>query len=326
MRAAFYERTGTAHEVLRVGERPLPVPAVGEVRVRLHASGVNPSDVKSRRGAGRPLDFPLIIPHSDGAGIIDAVGANVDSARIGERVWLWNAQWRRPFGTAAEFVALPADRAVRLPDHVSYEVGACLGIPLLTAWRAVHWRPIGRPGETLLVAGGAGAVGHYAVQLARRAGYRVIATVSSAEKADLARAAGAEVAVNYRTEDLAVAVRRFTAAGGLDRIVEVNLSANAARYVELLRHEGLAVVYGSDDWAAALPLRSWLVHGLELALFIVYELPPAVRTAAVAAAQELLRDPGFEHRIAARFPLERIAEAHEAVESGWVIGNVIVSC
>ncbi|HVI88223.1 MAG TPA: NADPH:quinone reductase [Dongiaceae bacterium] len=324
MRAAYYQENGPARAVLKIGQQPTPEPGPGEVRVRVKVSGVNPSDVKSRRGGGRTAGFPLTIPHSDGAGIIDAVGTGVDPARIGEWVWLWNGQWRRPFGTAAEFVALPAAQAVPLPAAVSFEVGACLGIPLLTAWRAVHWRPI-RPGETMLVAGGAGSVGHYAVQLAKRAGYRVIASVSSAEKAAVARAAGAEAVVDYRSQDLAEAVREFTDGAGIDRVVEVNLSANAGRYAEYLRHEGLAVVYGSDDWTTQLPLGAWLVHGIELALFIVYELPPAIRAAAIAATTELLADPGFEHRIAARFPLERIAEAHEAVETGKLIGNVVVT-
>ncbi|HWT96105.1 MAG TPA: NADPH:quinone reductase [Terriglobales bacterium] len=328
MRAAYYQENGPARAVLKIGEQPTPEPGPGEVRVQVKVSGVNPSDVKSRRGGGRVPGFPLTIPHSDGAGIIDAVGAGVDPARIGERVWLWNGQWRRPFGTAAAFVALPAAQAVPLPANVSFEIGACLGIPLLTAWRAVHWRPI-RPtetmGETMLVAGGAGSVGHYAVQLAKRAGYRVIASVSSAEKAAIARAAGAEAVVEYHSQDVAEAVRVFTGGAGIDRVVEVNLSANAGRYVEYLRHEGLAVVYGSNDWATPLPLGAWLVHGIELALFIVYELPPAIRAAAIAATTDLLADPGFEHRIAARFPLDRIAEAHEAVETGKLIGNVVVT-
>jgi NADPH2:quinone reductase len=324
MRAAYYQENGPARSVLKIGERPTPEPGPGEVRVRIKVSGVNPSDVKSRRGSGRAPGFPLTIPHSDGAGIIDAVGTGIDPTRIGERVWLWNGQWRRPFGTAAEYVSLPAGQAVPLPAAVPFEVGACLGIPLLTAWRAVHWRPA-QPGETMLVAGGAGSVGHYAVQLAKRAGYRVIASVSSAEKAGIARAAGAESTVDYRSQDLAEAVKHFTGGAGIDRVVEVNLSANAGRYAEYLRHEGLVVVYGSDNWVTPLPLGVWLVHGIELAFFIVYELPPAIRAEAIAATQALLVDPGFEHRIAARFSLDRIADAHEAVEGGKLIGNVVVT-
>jgi NADPH:quinone reductase len=184
MRAAFYKKQGTARDVLLVGDLPAPEPGPGEVRIQVKASGVNPSDVKSRAGSRRAAGFDLTIPHSDGSGIIEAVGAGVDPSRIGQRVWIWNGQWRRPFGTAAEFITVPEVQAVPLPEHVSFEVGACLGIPLLTAIRAVHWKPISRQGETMLIAGGAGAVGHYAVQLAKRAGYRVISTVSSTTKAE----------------------------------------------------------------------------------------------------------------------------------------------
>jgi NADPH2:quinone reductase len=324
MRAAFYESKGPARDVLKLGERPTPEPRSGEVLVRIKASGVNPSDVKSRGASrGRP-GFDLTIPHSDGAGLIAAVGSGVSKERIGQRVWLWNSQWKRPFGTAAEYVALPVIQAVPLADGVPFEVGACLGIPLLTALRAVHWRHA-RPGETMLVAGAAGAVGHYAVQLAWRAGYRVIATVSSDEKAAIARAAGAEAVVNYRNEDFAETVRRFTGGVGVDRIIEVNLSANASGYVQYLKRDGLVVVYGSDDWAKAPPLFDWVVHGIELATFIVYELSPAVRSQLIASAQAILADPSVEHRVAATFPLERIVDAHEAVESGKMVGNVVVT-
>ncbi len=324
MRAAFYEKKGPARDVLQLGERPTPNPGPGEVLVRIKASGVNPSDVKSRAVNRGGPGFDLTIPHSDGAGVVASVGAGVDQARVGQRVWLWNGQWRRPFGTAAEYVALPANQAVPLADNVSFEVGACLGIPLLTALRAVHWRP-GRPGETVLIAGAAGAVGHYAVQLAWRAGYRVIASVSSEEKSAIARAAGAEAVVNYRDDDLAEAVRRFTGGFGVDRVIEVNLSANAAGYVRYLKRDGMVVAYGSENWAPVLPMFDWVVHGIELATFIVYELSPAVRAQVIASAQAILADPSFEHRIAASFPLDRIVEAHEAVESGKIIGNVVVT-
>lgn len=324
MRAAYYEKKGPAREVLQLGERTTPKPGPGEVLVQIRASGVNPSDVKSR-GANRGTPgFDATIPHSDGAGVISSVGAGVDPARVGQRVWLWNGQWKRPFGTAAEYVALPANQAVPLADNVSFEVGACLGIPLLTALRAVHWRSA-RPGETVLIAGAAGAVGHYAVQLAWRAGYRVIASVSSDEKAAIARAAGAEATVDYRKDDLAEVVRRFTGGAGVDRVIEVNLAANAPGYVRYLKRDGLVVVYGSDDWTKALPMFEWLIHGIELATFIVYELPPAVRAQAITSAQAVLADPSFDHRIAASFPLDRIVEAHEAVESGKMIGNIVVT-
>ena len=207
MRAAFYERTGSAREVLQVGDVPDPQPAPGEVRVRLVTSGVNPSDVKSRRGAaGTSMPFPRVIPHSDGAGIIDAVGEGIAAERVGERVWIWNGGWRRPFGTAAELIALPASQAVRLPEPISFDAGACLGIPALTALHAINVDG-GVRDKSVLIAGGAGAVGHYAVQFAKIAGARqIIATVSNEEKAALARAAGADLTINYRDSDFAAAV------------------------------------------------------------------------------------------------------------------------
>ena len=184
MRAAWYERNGPAREVLSVGEMPAPEPGPGEVRVRVHASGVNPSDWKSRAGTARPMAFPRVIPHSDGAGVIDRAGPGIPTRRVGERVWIWNAQWKRPFGTAAEFVILPAAMAVRLPEGIGFEEGACLGIPALTAHRAVTSDgPVA--GQTVLVSGGAGAVARYAIQIAKLLGAgQVIATVSSAAKAD----------------------------------------------------------------------------------------------------------------------------------------------
>jgi NADPH:quinone reductase len=325
MRAAFYKEHGAARDVLLVGDLPSPEPGPGEVRIQIKASGVNPSDVKSRAGSRRAAGFDLTIPHSDGAGIIESVGADVDPSRIGQRVWIWNGQWRRPFGTAAELITLPEAQAVPLPEHISFEIGACIGIPLLTAIRAVHWKPISVRGETMLIAGGAGAVGNYAVQLAKRAGYRVISTVSSTAKAEIVSAAGADAVVNYRTDDVHDAVLAFTDGRGLDRIVEVNLSANAAQYEAILRHDGHVVVYGSDDWTATLPLISWLVHGIEVAFFIVYELPPEVRKDAIERVQSLLLDPSFQHKVAHGFPLEQIVQAHEAVESGTAIGNVVLT-
>lgn len=321
MKAAYYDEFGSARDVLRIGDLPMPVAGPGEVLVQIKVSGVNPSDVKSRRGA-RARAFPRVTPHSDGAGVIAAVGDGVDRARIGERVWTWNAQWARPFGTAAEFVSLPAEQAVPLPHGVSFDVGACLGVPWLTAWRAVHFQPI-KTGESVLVAGGAGSVGSYAIQLAKRAGLRVISTVSTEEKAELARLAGADQVVNYKTEDLHAAVAAF-ADGGVDRIIEVDLARNAPHYKDILRKNGLVVAYGSSTWNTQLPLSDWLVHGVGLNIFIVYELPPDARSRAIADSTNVLTDPGFRHLFAARMPLADIVEAHEAVESGQMVGNVLV--
>src|SRR5437660_6567551 len=181
MRAAWYEKNGAAGEVLAVGAVETPRHGPGEDRVKLPTWGVNPSDVKSRAGTARKIAFPRVIPHSDGAGEIDAVGTGVASARIGERVWVWNGQWRRPFGTAAEYIVLPAAQAVRLPAHIGFAAAACLGIPALTAWHALALADT-RAGTKLLIPGGAGAVAHYAIQFAKARGAIVIATVSSAAK------------------------------------------------------------------------------------------------------------------------------------------------
>lgn len=323
MLAAFYETTGAARDVLRIDRVERPKPSAGEVLVRVLASGINPSDVKSRGGGRRPVAYPLTIPHSDGAGVIEDVGPGVEPGRVGQRAWIWNGQWKRPFGTAAEYVAITADQAVPLPDEVSFEAGACLGVPWLTAWRAVHYQPP-VAGETMLIAGGAGAVGLYAIQLAKRVGLRVVTTVSSPEKAALAASMGADLVIDYRRDDVAAAVSTFTEGRGVDRIVEVDLAGNAGLYSKLLCKDGLVVVYGSRDWSAAPPFGDWLFHGVQLAIFIVYELPSDVRERAIADSDEILRDPAFQHLIAARYPLERIVDAHEAVESGRVIGNVVI--
>ena len=321
MRVACYSAPGAAREVLKIADRPIPEPLPDEVLVRVYASGVNPSDVKTRRSG--PLAFPEVIPHSDGAGIIEAVGRDVQPDRVGERVWIWNAAWKRAHGTAAQYVALPSRQAVRLPDDTSFEAGACLGIPALTAYRAVHFCGDVR-GLALLIAGGAGAVGHYACQMAAAAGATVIATVSSDVKAAQALEAGAAHVINYRQESIADRVRQILGPKGVDRVLEVDLAANAAGYSGYLKHGGCAIVYGSSDWTTTLPLRSWLVHGVTASFFIVYELRDEVREHAVAEITRQLEGNRLIHRIAARFSLDETALAHEAVESGRQIGNVVV--
>ena len=277
MLAAYYTRQGAAADVLQVGEIETPEPGAGEVRVRVAWSGVNPSDVKSRRGStGAPLPFPRIVPHSDGAGVIDAVGAGVAAARVGERVWTWNAAWRRADGTAAEYVVLPAEQAVALPGGVPLEAGACLGIPALTAYHAVH-ADGGVAGKRVLVAGGAGAVGHYAVQLARLAGARqVIATASGPEKAALARAAGADAVVNYREPDAARQLRDASQ-GGVERIIEVDVAANLALDLDVVVPDGEVMVYGSGQREIAVPFGPLIMKNVALRFFIVYNLAPDVR-------------------------------------------------
>ena len=325
MHAAFYERTGPAAEVLTVAELPDPSPGPGEVRVRLRWSGVNPSDVKSRAGLrSKQLAFPRIVPHSDGMGVVDAVGEGVDTQRIGERVWVWNGAWGRAHGTAAQFIVLPARQAVPLPAGVPDEAGACLGIPALTALHAVLMAG-GVQGRSVLVAGGAGAVGHYAVQFARLLGARqVIASVSSDEKAQIAREAGAEMAIDYRRENLAERVREATGGRGVDRVIEVDIAANRLADLELLRAGGELVVYGSGQGEFALPFFPLIVKNLNLHFFIVYNLADDDRARAEAVLADLLAHGTLQHRVAQRLPLAQIAQAHELVESGRAIGNVVI--
>lgn len=325
MKAAFYERLGPAAEVLHVGNLPQPEPQAGEVRVRVQWSGVNPSDVKSRRGLRSPvMPFPRVIPHSDGSGVIEAVGEGVSRARIGQRVWLWNAAWGRPHGTACEALCLPAEQAVELPDAASGEAGACLGIPALTALHAVMMDG-GVAGKTVLVAGGAGAVGHYAVQMAAQLGAaRVIATVSTEAKAALARAAGADDVVFYRDEPLRERVAELTQGRGVDRLIELDIAANGAVDLDVLATGGECVVYGSGAPQVQLPFYPLIVKNLQLKCFMVYHLSPEDRRRATAQLQRLLAADRLQHNIAQRLDLDDIVKAHESVEQAAVAGNVVV--
>lgn len=325
MRAAFYERTGPARDVLRVAEMAAPEPGPGEVRIRLACSGVNPSDVKSRAGLrATALPFPRIVPHSDGAGVIDKIGQGVATARLGERVWTWNAAWKRAFGTAAQHVVLPVEQAVPLPENVPFEVGACLGIPALTALHAVRMDG-GVDGHSVLVTGGAGAVGHYAIQMARLCGARrVIATVSNADKAALARQAGADLAIDYRREDVVARVLEATGGEGVERVIDVDFAANVAASLGAVRQEGDIVVYGSGKPEIAVPFFPAIVKNVRVRFFIVYNLSPGDRAAAIAQLAGWLQADRLQHNIAARLPLDAVAEAHELVESGRATGNVVL--
>ena len=326
MRAAYYERTGPADEVLVVGELPDPVPQPGEVRVQMQWSGVNPSDVKSRSGSRGPeLPFPRIVPHSDGMGVIDAVGEGVDRSRVGERVWTWNAAWGRADGTAAQFVVLPEGQAVSLPNGVAGEVGACLGIPALTALHAVLTDG-GVKNQRVLVAGGAGAVGHYAIQFARLLGAsQVVATVSNADKAALAREAGATSVIDYRTQDVVRSVLDVTSGAGVDRIIEVDIAANALIDLEVIRREGVLVVYGSSARLLTLPFSPLIVNNVLARFFIVYHLSAGDRQRAILLLYDWLLSGALKHNIAARYALGEIAQAHSMVEQGRAVGNVVLS-
>ncbi|MDB5412404.1 MAG: NADPH:quinone oxidoreductase [Rubritepida sp.] len=324
MKAIWYERNGAARDVLTYGEMPAPQAAAGEVLVRIHASGVNPSDWKTRSGS-RPISAPRVIPHSDGAGVIVAVGAGVDASRIGRRVWIWNGQWKRAFGTAAEFIAVPFAQAVPLPDSVSFEAGACFGIPALTALRALLTDG-GVAGQSVLVAGGAGSVGHYAIQFAKRLGAKqVIATVSSQAKAAHASAAGADACIDYKREDVGARVKELTGGRGVDRVVEVDLTGNIGLLRDVLAQDGLCAAYGSNAQEVRIPFSPMLVSGAAIRFFIVYELSPAARAECETTLALFLAEGGVQHAIAKTMPLSECVAAHELVEAGTAMGNVVLT-
>ncbi len=321
MLAAIYKRLGSA-DVLQVVDLPRPEPAPGEVRVRIRVSGVNPTDWKARAdGPGKTMPFPFVVPHQDGAGEIDAVGDGVDPSRIGQRVWVYFASWRRQYGTAEEWVCLPEQQAVPLADTASLELGGSLGIPALTAYHALFSDgPL--QGKTVLVAGGAGAVGHFAIELARRGGARVITTVSSPEKAELARAAGADEVINYRAEDAASTVRA-AAPDGVDRIIEVALSANLTLDLQVLAPDGTVVTYAATGPDPVIPVRQLMSRNLTLRFMLIYTIPAAALRTAVEEVSAAVAAGSLTELPVIRYRLDQIAAAHQAVEDGMV-GKVVV--
>ncbi|KGD96311.1 NADPH:quinone reductase [Rhizobium sp. YS-1r] len=329
MLAAFYTRTGPAAEVLSVGEMAPPVADPGEVLVRVHASGINPADVK-RRGGWRSMgmDHPLIIPHTDGAGQIIAVGEGVDRDRIGERVWLWNAQGGygeagRAFGTAAEFIAIASHQAVKLADSLSYAEGANLGVPAMTAHRAVFADgPVA--GQTIFVNGAAGAVGHFAVQMAVAGGARVIGTVSNQEAAAHVMDAGAFATIDRKMEDVAMRVLELTEGQGVDRIVEVDFGANLELDAAVLKRNGTVAAYSSSsNPTPVLPYYAFASKGANLRFIQGFLIPEDQRLAGEKTIAELADAGRLSVGIGATFPLQDIAKAHERVERGS-LGNVVV--
>lgn len=325
MRAALYSRNGPARDVLQVTDLPTPEPGPGEVRVKLSMSGVNPSDVKSRAGS-RPVTQGYVVPHSDGAGVIDRVGSGVPADRIGERVWIWNGQWQRPMGTAAQYIALPAPQAVPLPADVGFEAGACMGIPGLTAMQGVIL--LGDiAGKTVLVTGGASGVGYYAAQMARLRGARVITTVGSVQKARHLQAVGVTDNILYKQEPVAERLLAMTAGAGVDAVIDMDFSTTASLVpAGAVAAHGVIAVYGSNQ-RGDIPLNfgAWLPRSLSLRFFLVYDLLPAERRVAVDSLSALLRDGSLAHLVAPAYGLDDIAAAHEAVESGRVVGNVVVA-
>jgi NADPH2:quinone reductase len=312
-----------------VAEVETPQAGPGEVRVKLSHSGVNPSDVKSRQGATRKIAWPRLIPQSDGAGQIDQVGDGIAKSRLGERVWVWNGQWKRAFGTAAEFIALPAAQAVKLPDKVSFEAGACLGIPAMTAIHAVALAAADK-GTTLLIAGGAGSVSQYAIQFAKALGATVLTTISSPEKAAAAREAGADHTIDYKREDVGERVMELTGKRGVDAVIEMDLTANAKLIPFVLRPKGSVIVYGTGAPMVSLPAFFCLTQSIRVQFFLVYELDTSERERAVSAISRALEQSSLSigkliNRVATpTYALADTAAAHEAVERG-TIGNVIVT-
>ena len=320
MKAVRYERPGPASEVLKVVDIPKPEPGRGEVRVKVVYSGVNPTDWKSRSGSTARPGSSAQIPHHDGAGVIDAVGEGVDAHRIGQRVWLYLAAAGRPWGTAAEWTVVPERHAVPLPDGASFELGASLGIPALTAHRCLF-----ADGDVaalpVLVSGGAGAVGHFAIELAKHAGARVVTTVSGDEKAELARAAGADLVVNYRDADALEQIRAFAAR--LARIVEVNLAVNLGLDLALSGPDTVIVAYAADAPDPTLPVRVCMTANVMLRFVLLYTMPEDAVTRAVAAVSDALAAGALSALPVHRFSLEESAAAHAAVPQG-AVGKVLL--
>ncbi|MGE5292114.1 MAG: NADPH:quinone reductase [Micromonosporaceae bacterium] len=337
MKAIVYKATGGS-DVLSLAERAMPAPGPGEVRVKVAVSGVNPTDWKSRGGArpGEPLGFPEVVPNQDGSGVIDATGPGVDDSRTGERVWLWEAAWQRADGTAQEYVTLPASQAVPLPDEASFDLGASLGIPALTAHRCLtvadggpeRLRPGALSGQVVLVAGGAGAVGHAAIQLARWSGANVVTTVSGEEKERLARAAGAHHVVNYTEPGAAARIRR-AAPDGVNIIVEVAPAVNADLDKEVIAPSGTIAVYATDGGReVTLHASSLMRANVRYQFVLVYTVPQPAKRSAVSDVAAAVADGALPVGEAAglpliRFTLDRTADAHDAVQNG-AIGKVLI--
>ncbi len=325
MKAVWYEHIGAADEVLTNGNIDDPEVSDGEALVRIRTSGVNPSDVKTRAGARGELQFPRIIPHSDGAGNIEAVGNGVDKNRIGERVWLWNGAFGRAFGTCAEYISLPANQAVEMPENSTFEAGACMGIPASTAYHGVFSGGSVK-NKTLLVTGGAGAVGHYAIQLAKWDGAQVVATVSGPEKGLAAKEAGADLVVNYKTDDVVQAVNDFTSGKGVDRIVEVEFGGNLSISEQIIKTNGVIAAYGSVAVGnPELPFYNLMFKNAVLKMYLIYIVPSEARMKIIEGLTKALSENALVHQIAKSFDLTETIQAHKTVETGKLIGNTIIN-
>ncbi|PQJ20801.1 NADPH:quinone reductase [Tenacibaculum sp. SG-28] len=326
MKAAWFEKFGTAEEVLLVGEYTTPEPKAGEVKIRIKASGVNPSDTKKRAGANPALlDNGSVIPHSDGSGVIEAVGIGVSEARIGERVWTYNAQYGRNEGTAAEFVCLPAEQAVVLPDNASFEAGAMMAIPAMTAHRAVFADGAVKD-QIILVTGGAGRVGYYAIQWAKASGATVIATASSNASIAECERAGADLVVGHPSEAVNTIILDFTKGRKIDRVVEGDFGANLLPVLDILKTSGIIASYSSmTDMNPKIPFVRMMFMDITIRLVLVYAMPESAKQAAISDITTFLTKGALDNRIAATYTLDEIAKAHETIEAGNIYGTVLVT-
>ncbi len=328
MRAAYFERKGPARDVILIGDMPDPEPGPGEVLVRVHASGLNPSDTKNRGGWGgyKDMPYPRIVPHNDGAGVIEAVGAGVSKSRLNERVWLYESQRDgRAFGTAAELVSVPERKAVRLPDAAGFELGACLGVPAMTAHLCLFANG-GLQGQTVLVQGGGGAVGHAAIQLARWAGAYVITTVSRPAQAQAAREAGAHIVIDRKQEDVVDRIRAATAGQGVDRVVEVAFEDNLETNLQVLKVDGVISTFasGSADAAPRIPFYRLMFKNITVNFALVYVMSEEAHAKASRDINAAIEAGALRSFIGRRFALSELAAAHDLQDSGEAVGNIVI--
>lgn len=325
MLAGWFEKCGVADEVIVVGETQTPTVGPGEVLVRLHASGINPSDYKRRANVKAGPEFPRVIPHSDGAGVVAALGAGAQGFSIGDRVWVFNAQWARPDGTAAEFVRLPAAQVRHLPESMSFEEGACLGIPAMTAYRCVFANgPV--KGQIVYVPAATGRVGAYAIQFAKWGGARVIASAGSPESCAVAVSLGAEVAFNRKSDNIEARILEHTQGYGVDRVIEIDFGANLEMDERIVAEGGAIASYGAVvQPKATLTLAGRRARNLSLQFVFVYLLKPGVVDDTCAGILRAQADGALTHRIAGVVPLSELARAHREAESQAGTGHMVVS-
>jgi len=325
MKAVWYEKVGKADDVLKIGSIDDPHPLKGEVLVEMKSSGINPSDVKIRAGARGELQYPRVIPHSDGGGIIVEVGEGVDTNRIGERVWIWNGAFERPFGTCAELVSIPEIQAVKLNENTSFAEAACLGIPASTAYYGI-FADGNVKDKTILVTGGVGAVGSYGIQLAKWGGAKVISTVSSSLKAEGAKNNGSDLVLNYKEDDVINNILDFTNGNGVDRILEVEFGGNLKVNEKIIKKNGVIASYGSAAIIdPKLPFYDLMFKGVKIDTYLIYIVEKDIRKEIINGLNKAIDEGSLYHRVAQTYSLEEVIKAHQDVESGTMVGNAVIN-